>query len=248
MLALLSDPRFTPWLPVYAWLIESGGKQLLVDTGESPQFGTPEYFPATDAFTKHVYHRLGCFQNDQATGLTEQLHRAGTTIDQIDQVVFTHLHGDHVGNAELVAGRPIRVERRELESTRGTGRLPQKLPSASCIETVDWSPDKEVPGFEYSATILPNSTVKLLHTPGHTPGHVSVLITGDRFPVLLAGDLAFCESQAMRGGLSAIVEDERLAIETMSRVRELAHSQRAVCLFTHDPTNASRLSQAIATI
>ncbi|OMH37186.1 MBL fold metallo-hydrolase [Tersicoccus sp. Bi-70] len=126
------------------------------------------------------------------TGLTE-LHPAVADMDPrlvpldtqegfdmagIDLVVNTHLHFDHCGGNRLFAGTPIHVQRRELDDARGQNDY-------TIREWVD------APGVEYVADdgeveLLPG--IRLVPTPGHTPGsQVVVVETGGR-PAVIAGD------------------------------------------------------------
>jgi N-acyl homoserine lactone hydrolase len=115
------------------------------------------------------------------TGLTE-LHPAVADLDprlkplsewaldpaSIDLVVNTHLHFDHCGGNHLFAGKPIHVQRRELDDAR----------SLDDYTIREWV---EAPGVRYvpvdgELEILPG--VRLVPTPGHTPGS-QVVVVGD---------------------------------------------------------------------
>jgi N-acyl homoserine lactone hydrolase len=128
------------------------------------------------------------------TGMTE-LHPAVADMDPrliplsqqadfdvagIDVVVNTHLHFDHCGGNHLFAGSPTYVQRRELDDARN-------LDDYTIREWV------EAPGVQYvpvdgERELLPG--VRLVPTPGHTPGsQVVVVETGGR-PVVICGDTA----------------------------------------------------------
>ncbi len=98
----------------------------------------------------------------------------------IDIVVNTHLHFDHCGGNHHFAGRPIYVQRRELDDARGQDDY-------TIREWVD------APGVQYvpvdgELELLPG--LRLLPAPGHTPGmQVVVIETGTR-PVVVGGDVA----------------------------------------------------------
>jgi N-acyl homoserine lactone hydrolase len=98
----------------------------------------------------------------------------------IDIVVDTHLHADHIGGNHLFAGRPIYVQRRELEDARREERFTIR----------EWL---EAPGVRYVPVdgelgLLPG--VRLVPAPGHTPGsQVVVVETGGR-PIVIGGDVA----------------------------------------------------------
>ena len=98
----------------------------------------------------------------------------------IDMVVNTHLHYDHCGGNHLFAGKPIFVQRAELEdATTDTG-----------YTITEWL---DAPGLDYvpvdgEAEVLPG--IRLLPGPGHTRGSQLVVVeTGSR-PTLIVGDLA----------------------------------------------------------
>ena len=127
------------------------------------------------------------------TGMTE-LHPAVADMDPrlqplseqdfdlagIDMVVNTHLHFDHCGGNHLFAGRPIYVQRQELEDARS-------LADYTIPEWVEAAAGQYVP-VDGELELL--SGVRLLPAPGHTRGtQVVVVETGER-PVVIAGDLA----------------------------------------------------------
>jgi N-acyl homoserine lactone hydrolase len=127
------------------------------------------------------------------TGMTE-LHPAVADMDPqlhplsaqafdlsgVDMVVNTHLHFDHCGGNQLFVGRPIYVQRRELEDAR----------TKEDYTIREWV---EAPGVEYvpvdeELELLPG--VRLVPAPGHTRGsQVVVVETGGR-PIVIAGDTA----------------------------------------------------------
>ena len=106
--------------------------------------------------------------------------KADFDVAGIDVVVNTHLHFDHCGGNHLFAGRPTYVQRRELEDAR----------SKDDYTIREWV---EAPGVQYvpvdgELELLPG--LRLVPTPGHTPGsQVVVVETGGR-PVVIAGDTA----------------------------------------------------------
>jgi N-acyl homoserine lactone hydrolase len=98
----------------------------------------------------------------------------------IDLVVNTHLHFDHVGGNHLFAGKQIYVQRRELDEARGPAEY-------TIREWVD------PPGVEYvpvdgELELLPG--VRLVPAPGHTAGSQVVVVETDGHPIVIAGDTA----------------------------------------------------------
>jgi N-acyl homoserine lactone hydrolase len=96
-------------------------------------------------------------------------------------VINTHLHFDHCGGNRLFAGLPIHVQARELADARTE-------PDWTIREWVDFAGATYV---EHDGEAEVLSGVRLLPTPGHTPGHQSVLVETDEGLVVLGGDVAY---------------------------------------------------------
>jgi N-acyl homoserine lactone hydrolase len=98
----------------------------------------------------------------------------------IDIVVNTHLHADHCGGNHLFAGKPIYVQRRELDDARNKDGYTLR-------EWVDAPGVRYVP-VDASLELLPG--LRLVPAPGHSDGmQVVVVETGGR-PVIIGGDVA----------------------------------------------------------
>jgi N-acyl homoserine lactone hydrolase len=99
---------------------------------------------------------------------------------EVALVINTHLHFDHCGGNRLFPGIPIYVQRREREAARE--------PDYTIPEWVDFDGATYVE-LEGEAEIAPG--VRVLPTPGHTPGHQSVLVETADGLVVVAGDVAY---------------------------------------------------------
>jgi N-acyl homoserine lactone hydrolase len=99
-------------------------------------------------------------------------------------VINTHLHFDHCGGNRLFAGKPIYVQRLEREAARAE--------DYTIPEWVDFDGATYVE-VEGEAEVLPG--LRVLPTPGHTPGHQSVLLATDDGLVVVAGDVAYTWSE-----------------------------------------------------
>jgi glyoxylase-like metal-dependent hydrolase (beta-lactamase superfamily II) len=119
--------------------------------------------------------------------LMRELVAAGVGLEAIDIVVFTHLHGDHIGwNIDRETGAPMFpnakywIPRLDWEHYGAQGgesweTLLAPLEAAGCAELFD-------DGQELSPSL------KLIHTPGHTPGHTSIQITSSSEQAFVLGD------------------------------------------------------------
>ena len=95
-------------------------------------------------------------------------------------VVNTHLHFDHCGGNRFFAGIPIYVQAREREAARAPGYT---VPAWVEFDGADYV---ELDG---EAELLPG--IRVMPTPGHSPGHQSVLVETDEGLVVVAGDVAY---------------------------------------------------------
>jgi N-acyl homoserine lactone hydrolase len=146
-------------MPVYVHVIDHPDGRVLVDTGLT------ELHPAVA---------------DMDPRLTPLSAQADFDVADIDVVVNTHLHFDHCGGNHLFAGRPIYVQRRELDDAL----------SQDDYTIREWV---DAPGVQYvpvdgELEVLPG--IRLLPALGHTPGSQVVVVEMGGPPVVIAGDTA----------------------------------------------------------
>src|SRR5690349_14285925 len=83
-LSLLTPGPFSPPLPIHIWVVEHDGRRILVDTGE------------TNAVNDIPFAKFDVASTDE---LPAALGRVGLEPGDIDTVVITHMHGDHMDGA-----------------------------------------------------------------------------------------------------------------------------------------------------
>lgn len=118
-------------------------------------------------------------------GITAALADAGVTPDQIDTVVLTHMHGDHIGglmgeggptfaNARYVTGA---VEHNHWSGANNEGFTKSVVPLNDRMTMID-----------DGASVAPGVTAMMM--PGHTPGHMGYMIESDGKQLVLIADAA----------------------------------------------------------
>jgi N-acyl homoserine lactone hydrolase len=230
IMALRRDHALTPPLPMWAWIIETGKERILIDAGGRSGID--------GGITGTKFH-ISSEQN-----LVPELARRGIRPADIDRVLMTHLHGDHVGG--LSAFDPRRVWAARTEWTP-VARFPGRLmrPLVAPVER-DFAPqlfDFDGPrmfGFPASWPVTGDGSIVALPTPGHSHGHTSYLVRRKEGDVLLAGDVTYDLPALEAGRSQGFIADAARHRETLERVLALVKSGVAY-LPSHDPSSPARL-------
>src|SRR3954467_10902855 len=146
-------------MPVYVHVIDHPDGRVLVDTGMTQ------------------LHPAVADMDPRLIALSEQ---ADFDLASIDVVINTHLHFDHCGGNRLFTGKPIYVQRRELDDAR----------SLDDYTIREWV---EAPGAQYvpvdgELELLPG--LRLVPAPGHTRGSQGVVVESGGRRVVIGGDMA----------------------------------------------------------
>jgi glyoxylase-like metal-dependent hydrolase (beta-lactamase superfamily II) len=178
-----------------------------------------------DAGTRRAPRRL-------VAGLTH----LGATPRDVTRIVVTHAHNDHVGGLARLRGRtgaPVAVHERDAAYVRegkapvvdrGTlaGRLMRRGRGSSPTEVDEELTDGQV--------LDVAGGLRVVHTPGHTPGHVSLL--HEPSGVLVTGDSIWNMRGRMTWPLAALCTDVATTRRTAHVLGELDYQ---VAAFTHGP-------------
>jgi N-acyl homoserine lactone hydrolase len=225
-----SDP-----LPIHCWAIEHEGVLRLVDTGE------------TTAARNVPFARMEVTREQE---LPAAMAAAGLSLDDVSEVVLTHAHGDHIdgllhvrcratsNEVELryVAAPFPRVMRRVLRQPLPPGFAPEPF-------ALDGG---QFGAFARSRALSADGRIVAVDTPGHTPGHVSVICVDDAGNhVMLAGDATDSLEQLQVLRADAIAPDPKVHIATMQTILDHCAEHPTVYLPSHDPGSAARLAGAI---
>lgn len=156
------------------WILQSPSGTILVDTGLGPGPHQP----------------MGGVQGQLLT----RLRPLGVRYDDIAKVVITHLHGDHIGWNMLQVGNVKRAtfpKAKYLVSQADWDYFtkPDVLPTQAAVQNnavpLQTLGALELVSGEHAVT----AEVSVLPTPGHTPGHMSVLVTSGGEKAMIVGDL-----------------------------------------------------------
>lgn len=155
------------WLPVWAFLVANDEHKILVDTGldENELFVPPQFTEDTGL---------------EAASLVDCLTTEGLKTDDIDIVINTHLHDDHCGNNALFTNATFYASQEEIAFCHEPHPLDHRYDDYFIEET--------------SFTDLPDDGiisegVKIISSPGHTVGCLSVEVDTDEGAAIITG---FC--------------------------------------------------------
>ncbi|MER9023997.1 MBL fold metallo-hydrolase [Mesorhizobium sp. M0815] len=164
----------------------------------------------------------------------------------VKRVVLTHLHMDHDAGLVHFPHSQILAAPSEIDTASGfmgmlRGYLPQRWP--------DWfNPirleldDGPFGQFAASKRLTKAGDVVAIATPGHTAGHLSVLVEDGDATLFLAGDTSYNQALMLAGKVDGVGPDTKIAAATLRAVRHLAEQQPTIYLPTHDPESAVRLA------
>jgi N-acyl homoserine lactone hydrolase len=227
-----------PWsepLPIHCWAIEHDGRLLLVDTGET-------------ATARNVPFARFAVPREQE--LPAAMAAAGLALEDVSEVVLTHHHGDHVDGLVHVHA-PARIsdsEQRFLGTafSRVMRRvLRQPLPAGFATKPFKLD-DGAFGAFRRSHAISDDGRIVAVETPGHTPGHVSVICVDDAGRhVMLAGDVTDTLEQLQARRADAIGPDPKAHVATLDTILSHCAMHPTVYLPSHDPDSAARLAGAV---
>ena len=166
--------------------------------------------------------------------LRESLAREKVREEDINMIILTHAHWDHCQNVDMFPNAKILMHPRELEYATS----PRAADLATAKNFQDSFQGREVEEMVEGAEIEPG--ISILETPGHTRGHISVLVETSQGKMAVAGDALPRASSVFTGIPSVIFWDEA---EAASSVKKLVDASR-VFYTGHD--RAFRLGSANA--
>jgi glyoxylase-like metal-dependent hydrolase (beta-lactamase superfamily II) len=171
-----NDPK-SAWTSVAGFLVNTGGKLVLIDTGTGGNWGGP------------------------TTGeLVRNLKTAGYKPEQVDLVLLTHLHADHVGGIYDAKGKRVfpnaQIRMRQADSDFWLSKdIAAKAPQEARVffqvareaaapyqAAGKWAP------FEGTDELVPG--IRPYPIPGHTPGHTGYMVSSKGQSLLIWGDAA----------------------------------------------------------
>ena len=202
------------------YLIRHGDQTLLWDTG----------FPAA---LKGQSMDMGKLVASVDRTIPEQLAQIGLKPSDIAIVGISHMHGDHTGQAKDFSGAKLLIGKADFDKSAGAadpfgpwrGAAPERLMLSTAAD-VD---------------VFGDGSVIALNLPGHTPGHLALLVRLASGNVLLSGDLYHAAEARALKGVPPFNTSRAETLASMDRFERLARVLKAKVIIQHEAADIAKL-------
>jgi glyoxylase-like metal-dependent hydrolase (beta-lactamase superfamily II) len=199
------------------YLIKHGDEYLLWDTGHS--MTAPNVAPKVS--------------------IVDQLAKIDVKPEQIKYVGISHYHADHTGQIASFPKATLLIGAKEWEA----------ISSPKPAEGVNFKPfegwikgDNKVEPVPTDKDVFGDGSVIVLRTPGHTPGHSSLLVKLPQMgPVILSGDAAHFHENYDSDGVPWFNFDRAQTVASIERIKKIAANLKATVILQHDARDVDKL-------
>jgi N-acyl homoserine lactone hydrolase len=203
------------------YLIKHGGDYMIWDTG-NPAAGSAKPSP-----------------NAPKSSLVEQLAQLKLKPEQIKYVGVSHYHGDHVGQVASFPDATLLIGKGDWDVLTD----PKPNPAANTANFSHWiSGGGKVEPVSGDKDVFGDGSVIMLNTPGHTPGHHSLMVnlkqTGT---VMLTGDLAHFRENYDINGVPTFNTNRADTLASLDRFKKLGANMKATIIIQHDARDIDKL-------
>jgi N-acyl homoserine lactone hydrolase len=205
-----------PW--VYScYLVKHGDDYMMWDTGQSMSAG---------AVAPKV-------------GMVDLLAQLKVAPEQVKYIAISHYHGDHIGQANSLPKATLLIGKGDWDALTSA-----KPPAGVNPQLVsNWiSGGGNVEPVPQDKDIFGDGTVVMLNTPGHTPGHHSLLVRlAQMGPVILSGDFAHFHENYENNGVPIFNADRAQTLASIDRIKKIAANTKATLIIQHDARDVGKL-------
>ena len=203
------------WIPAPAFLVEHpGAGPFLVDTGLHPSVARDPRESMGRLGARLYDYRMSPDQSVRA-----QAQARGIDPEDIGLVLMTHLHLDHASGALDLPGATFAVDAREWPAANARTAALNGYRAAQ-LEGLTWRAFPETDG--QPLDLFGDGSVSIVSTPGHSPGHCSVLLRLAGRDALLCGDAAYTRDTIEHGTLPGLTHDTTAFKRSLAWIQSFA--------------------------
>jgi N-acyl homoserine lactone hydrolase len=236
-------------ISVNCYLIHHAQGYFLWDTGISDRVASlPNgWLPTNNAAVDILWSR--------AKTLATQLKEIGVAPSDIRNIGISHTHPDHIGNIELFPQTPVLIQKAEYEfffgpAKPGAATLPaEALTSPPGDPLPRFSKDHPVKLIEEDLDVFGDGSVMIISTPGHTPGHDSLIVHLPKTGwTLLSGDAVHLQTNWDNRRIPYFAtmpaEQKVQTLLSMQRMADLMSFYHAQLWINHDKTQSDKMKKS----
>ena len=199
------------------YLIKHGEEYMVWDTGFAP----------------------GSNPNAPKVGIVERLAEVKVKPEQVKYVGISHFHGDHTGQLAPFAGATLLIGKGDWDGITAT----PPMQGANAAGFKDWmgANARKVEPLALDKDVWGDGTVRVIRTPGHTPGHSSLLVRLKSGNFLLSGDAAHFHENYESNGVPAFNYDRAQTVASIERMKKIAANLNATVIIQHDLRDIGKL-------
>jgi glyoxylase-like metal-dependent hydrolase (beta-lactamase superfamily II) len=175
-----------------------------------------------------------------------QLAGIGVDPSKVRHIAFSHTHGDHVGNGNLFTGGTLYMQQAEYDIAFGPDAVTKWNFEVTSYDKLRASPTVKLNG---DHDVFGDGSVVIIATPGHTPGHQSLLVRlPRRGPVILSGDMVHLQENWRARRVPSFNYDRELSLQSMDKIARVIAQTGAELWINHDKAQSDAIPKAPAFI
>jgi glyoxylase-like metal-dependent hydrolase (beta-lactamase superfamily II) len=199
------------------YLIKHGEEYMLWDTGQSMSAGAPA----------------------PKVSIVDQLAQASLKPEQVKYIGISHFHGDHTGQLPSFPGAMVLIGKGDWDGINAT----PPAAGANVAAFGNWMKGGgKLEALTGDKDVFGDGSVVIIRTPGHTPGHNSLMVRlKDAGNFLLTGDLAHFHENYESNGVPAFNFHRGDTMASLDRFKKAAANLKATVVIQHDPRDIGKL-------
>ena len=181
----------------------------------------------------------GSVPNAKNPPITDLLKQINVNPDQVKYVGISHFHADHTGQLLPFTNATLLIGKGDWDGVTAS----PPMPGANLTGFKVWISEKrKVEALSADKDVFGDGSVVVLRTPGHTPGHQSLLVRlKEKGPVVLIGDLTHFQENYASNGVPGFNYDRAQTLASLQRIKEIEKNLKATVIIQHDPRDIGKL-------